>query len=58
MNDGLTPQNRDVIRAILAKSACVDRALPYEVDLIIRAAIVNPELESRIEKQSVLFYEK
>jgi predicted nucleotidyltransferase len=100
MNDGLTPKNREEIRAILAKFACVDRALlfgsratgtlsrasdidlalegenldlsdvlslrgefaesslPYEVDLVIRSEIVNPELEKRIKKQGTMIYEK
>jgi predicted nucleotidyltransferase len=100
MNDGLTPQQREMIRTILAKVARVDRAvlfgsravgtfgrasdidlalegqdlvlsdlavlsgeftesaLPFEVDLIIRADITNPELEDHIKKQGVPFYEK
>jgi len=100
MNDGLTPQYREVIRTILAKAAYVDRAvlfgsratgtfsrtsdidlalegeylclldllslrsefaessLPYEVDLVIRAEIAHPELESRIQKYGQTFYEK
>ena len=99
MNDGLTPQYREMIRQILAKAARVDRAvlfgsratgtpgrasdvdlaleghnldisdlallhgeftessLPFEVDLILRADITNPELEDRIAKQGVIFYE-
>jgi len=100
MNDGLTPKNREEIRAILAKSAHVDRAvlfgsratgafgrasdidlalegenlnlmdllslsgefsessLPYEVDLVMRSKIINPELESRIQRHGTMFYEK
>jgi predicted nucleotidyltransferase len=100
MNDGLTPKNREEIRAILAKSAHVERAvlfgsratgtfgrasdidlalegddleltdllslhgkfsessLPYEVDLVIRANIADPELESRIQRHGTMFYEQ
>ena len=100
MNDGLTPQNREVIRGILAGAAHVDRAvlfgsratgtfgrasdidlalegesldlpdlarlhgefaessLPYEVDLVIRAKIADPELETRIQQHGTMFYEK
>jgi len=36
----------------------VESSLPYEVDLVARADIANPELESRIEKHGTLFYEK
>ena len=99
MDDGLTPQYREMIRAILEKADRVDRAvlfgsratgtfkrasdidlalegknlnfsdltflrsefaessLPYEVDLIIRADIANPELECRIATHGVIFYE-
>jgi len=98
MNDGLTLKHREEIRAILAQSAHVDRAvlygsratgtfgrasdvdlalegenlglpdllslrsefsessLPYDVDIVIRSEIVNPELESRIAKQGKTFY--
>jgi len=100
MNDGLTPQYREVLRTILAGTAHVDRAvlfgsraagtfgrtsdidlalegdslclpdllslrsefaessLPYEVDLVIRSDIDNPELESRIQEYGQTFYEK
>ena len=35
-----------------------ESALPYDVDLVLRADIVNPELENRIEKHGTTFYEK
>ena len=100
MNDGLTPQYREMIRQILAKVTRVDRAvlfgsramgtfgrasdvdlalegqnlgltdlallrgeftessLPFEVNLVLRAEIINPELEDRTTKQGVTFYER
>ncbi|MCL2709667.1 MAG: nucleotidyltransferase domain-containing protein [Planctomycetaceae bacterium] len=35
-----------------------ESSLPYEVDLVIRTEIVNPELANRIERQGTMFYEK
>jgi len=40
------------------RSAFAESSLPYEVDLVLRAEIANPELESRIEKYGMMFYEK
>jgi hypothetical protein len=36
----------------------VESSLPYEVDLVIRAEIVNPELEDRIKKYGKTLYKK
>jgi len=35
-----------------------ESSLPYEVDLVIRAEIVDSELERRIEQQGKTFYER
>jgi len=35
-----------------------ESSLPYKVDLMIRAEIVNPELENRIKIHGKTFYEK
>jgi predicted nucleotidyltransferase len=35
-----------------------ESSLPYEIDLILRTEIGNPELESRIGKHGIIFYEK
>jgi len=40
------------------RSEFAESSLPYEVDLVIRAEIVNPELENRIAKQGKVFYER
>jgi predicted nucleotidyltransferase len=39
-------------------SAFAESSLPYDVDLVIRADIVNPELERRIAQHGIVFYEK
>ena len=39
------------------RSEFAESSLPYEVDLVIRTEIVNPELESRVAKQGKMFYE-
>jgi predicted nucleotidyltransferase len=54
----LEGQNLDLSDLALLRGEFVESSLPFEVDLVIRADITNPELESRVEKQSVLFYEK
>ena len=40
------------------RSEFAESSLPYEIDLIIRAEIANPELENRIAKQGKMFYER
>ena len=35
-----------------------ESSLPYEVDIIIRTEIVEPELERQIEQQGKTFYER
>ena len=40
------------------RSAFAESSLPYDVDLVLRAEIVSPELESRIEEFGTMFYER
>jgi predicted nucleotidyltransferase len=35
-----------------------ESTLPYEVDLVVRREIIDPELEKRIERHGKTFYEK
>ena len=40
------------------RSEFEESPLPFDVDLVIRAEIVNPELEKQIKKHGRMFYEK
>jgi len=54
----LEGQNLDLPDLALLHGEFVESSLPYQVDLVIRAEIVSPELENRIEKYGKTFYEK
>ena len=54
----LEGQNLDLSDLASLCGKFVESPLPYEVDLVIRAAIVNPELENRIEKHDKILYKK
>ena len=40
------------------RSEFAESSLPYDVDLVIRAEIVDPELERRIEQQGKTLYKR
>jgi len=40
------------------RNAFAESSLPYDVDLVLRAEIVNPELESRVQQYGMMLYEK
>ena len=54
----LEGQNLDLPDLAMLHGEFAESSLPYEVDLVIRSKIVNPELENRIEKYGRMFYEK
>jgi len=54
----LEGENLDLSDLLSLRGEFAESSLPYDVDLVIRSEIVNPELESRIERQGTTFYEK
>ena len=54
----LEGQNLGLPDLLSLRNEFAESSLPYEVDLVIRAEIVDPELESRIQKHGKIFYEK
>jgi len=54
----LEGQNLDLPDLTLLYGEFDESSLPYKVDLVIRAGIVNPELEKRIKEYGKTFYEK
>jgi len=53
----LEGENLGLSDLLSLRSEFAESSLPYEVDLVIRTEIVNPELESRVAKQGKMFYE-
>ena len=51
-------ENLDLSDVLSLRGEFAESSLPYEVDLVIRSEIVNPELEKRIKKQGTMIYEK
>jgi len=54
----LEGQNLDLSDLALLHGEFAESSLPYEVDLVIRAAIANPELENNIKKYGKTLYQK
>jgi predicted nucleotidyltransferase len=54
----LEGKNLDMTDLAHLSGEFAESSLPYEIDLVLRAEIVNPELESRIEKHGIMFYER
>ena len=54
----LEGQNLDLSDLALLHGEFAESSLPYEVDLVIRAAIVNPKLENNITKYGKTLYIK
>jgi predicted nucleotidyltransferase len=54
----LEGQNLVLSDLAMLRGEFAESALPFEVDIVIRADITNLEFEDSIKKQGVLFYEK
>ena len=54
----LEGNNLDLPDLLSLRGEFAESSLPYDVDLVLRANIVNPELEDRIGKYGMTFYEK
>ena len=54
----LEGQNLDLSDLVLLHGEFIESSLPYQVDLILRAGIVNPELENNIKKHGKTLYKR